>query len=145
MPAQQDHLFIWWKIVAKYVLLHTYKERYQLKHNRPASSKDTSPGRKMWETLTLHFLNTVSPLPMNLSVAKFQRCKHVPLCRLLYCATVLFKVLFCKITQFYLSLVFVTYYLYGKYYKSITIQYCIADCVSWVPRLTLLDFWTNWT
>ena len=31
------------------------------------------------------------------------------------------------------------YYLCGKYYKPITVQYCIADCVSWVPRLTLLD------
>ena len=26
-----------------------------------------------------------------------------------------------------------------KYYKPITVQYCIADCVIWVPRLTLLD------
>ena len=25
------------------------------------------------------------------------------------------------------------------YYKPITVQYYIADCVSWVPRLTLLD------
>ena len=34
------------------------------------------------------------------------------------------------------------YYLCEKYYKLITVQYYIADCVSWVPRLTL---WTNWT
>ena len=40
---------------------------------------------------------------------------------------------------------FVTYYLCEKYYKPITVQYCIADCVSWVPRLTLLDLQTNWT
>ena len=31
------------------------------------------------------------------------------------------------------------YYLCEKYYKLITVQYYIADCVSWVPRLTLLD------
>ena len=31
------------------------------------------------------------------------------------------------------------YYLCEKYYKPITAQYYIADCVSWVPRLTLLD------
>ena len=31
------------------------------------------------------------------------------------------------------------YYLCGKYYKPITVQYYTADCVSWVPRLTLLD------
>ena len=29
------------------------------------------------------------------------------------------------------------YYLCEKYYKSITVQYYVADCVSWVPRLTL--------
>ena len=37
------------------------------------------------------------------------------------------------------------YYLCEKYYKPITVQYYIADCVSWVPRLTLLDLGTNWT
>ena len=31
------------------------------------------------------------------------------------------------------------YYLCEKDYKPITIQYYIADCVSWVPRLILLD------
>ena len=29
------------------------------------------------------------------------------------------------------------YYLCGKYYKLIVVQYCIANCVSWVPRLTV--------
>ena len=38
------------------------------------------------------------------------------------------------------------YYLCEKYYKSVTVQYYIADGVSWVPRLTLLDLkLTNWT
>ena len=37
------------------------------------------------------------------------------------------------------------YYLCEKYYKSIIIQYYIVNCVSWVPRLTLLDLWKNWT
>ena len=32
-----------------------------------------------------------------------------------------------------------------KYYRPITVQYYIANCVSWVPRLTLLDLQTNWT
>ena len=31
------------------------------------------------------------------------------------------------------------YYLCEKYYKPITVQYAIANCVIWVPRLTLLD------
>ena len=37
------------------------------------------------------------------------------------------------------------YYLCEKYYKPITVQYYIADCVSWVPRLTLLDLQRNQT
>ena len=31
------------------------------------------------------------------------------------------------------------YYLCEKCYKHITLQHDLADCVSWVPRLTLLD------
>ena len=31
------------------------------------------------------------------------------------------------------------YYLCEKYYKPITVQYYIANCVRWIPRLTLLD------
>ena len=31
------------------------------------------------------------------------------------------------------------YYLFGKYYKPITVQYYKSDCVSWVLKLTLLD------
>ena len=37
------------------------------------------------------------------------------------------------------------YYFCEKYFKPITVQYYIADCVSWLPRLTLLDLQTNWT
>ena len=40
---------------------------------------------------------------------------------------------------------FFMYYLCEKYYKPITVQYYITDCVSWVPRLTLLDLRTNWS
>ena len=36
-------------------------------------------------------------------------------------------------------------YVCEKCYKPTTVQYYIADCVSWVPRLTLLDLQTNWT
>ena len=31
------------------------------------------------------------------------------------------------------------YYLCEKYYKPITVQYYTANCVTWVPRLALLD------
>ncbi|CAI9155259.1 unnamed protein product [Rangifer tarandus platyrhynchus] len=71
---------------------------------------------------------TVSPLHMN-----FQRCECSPLCQLLYSTTVLFKVLYCKMKK----CLFFMYYLCGKYYKPITVQYYIADCVNWVSRLTL--------
>ena len=37
------------------------------------------------------------------------------------------------------------YYLCEKYYEAFIVQYCVADCVSWVPRLTLLDLQINWT
>ena len=64
----------------------------------------------------------------------------------LYCTTVLFKVLYCKIKNvFFIFCVFLMYYLCEKYYKPIIVQYYIANCVSWVPRLTLLDLQTNWT
>ena len=36
------------------------------------------------------------------------------------------------------------YYLCEKYYTSITVQYYIANCVSRVPRLTLLDLNCNY-
>ena len=35
------------------------------------------------------------------------------------------------------------YYLGEKYYKHIIVQCCVTNCVSWVPRLTLLDLQTN--
>ena len=37
------------------------------------------------------------------------------------------------------------YYLCEKYYKPMTVEYYIADCISWVPRLTLSDLQTEWT
>ena len=35
---------------------------------------------------------------------------------------------------------FFIYYFCEKYYKPITVQYYIADCVSWVSRLTLRTY-----
>ena len=67
-------------------------------------------------------------------------------CQLLCYTTVLFKVLYCKIKNiFFIFCLFFMYYLCEKYYKPITLQYYIVDCVSWVPRLTLLDSQTTWT
>ena len=38
---------------------------------------------------------------------------------------------------FFLIFVFVFHVLFEKYYKPITVQYYITNCVSWVSRLTL--------
>ena len=35
------------------------------------------------------------------------------------------------------------YNLYEKYYKPTIVWYYIANCVSWVPKLTLLDLGTS--
>ena len=56
-----------------------------------------------------------------------------------YTTTVLFKVLFCKLKNILSFVLVFMYYLCDKYYKPITEQYCIADHIRWVPRLTL---WT---
>ena len=44
---------------------------------------------------------------------------------------------------YFLCLAFM-YYLCEKYYKHITVQCCVANCISWVPRLTLSDLQTNY-
>ena len=77
-----------------------------------------------------------SPLHTNFKMGTFKD-RNMP-----SCSAVLFKVLYCQIKMF--SLFFV-YYLCEKYYKPNTLHCYIADCVSWVPRLTLLDLGINWT
>ena len=51
----------------------------------------------------------------------------------------------CKIKNVFLILFDFYVLLMWKILKPITVQYYIADGVSWVPGLTLLDLWTNWT
>ena len=80
--------------------------------------------------------------PSSCKLSKMWTCVPAPVCKLLYCTTALFKVLYCKTKHvvFTFCVCFLcTYYLCEKYYKPTTVQYYIADCVSWVPRLTLLD------
>lgn len=58
-----------------------------------------------------------------------------------YC---IFQGVYYKIkTVFFIFVLFVMYHLCEKYYKPITVQHYIADRVTGVPRLTLLDFRTN--
>ena len=71
-------------------------------------------------------------------------------CQPLYascCTVLLYFSRYCTIRfkMFRFCVCFLMYYLCEKSYKAITVQYCLADCVSRVPRLTLLDLRTNWT
>lgn len=61
-------------------------------------------------------------------------------CQLLYAAVVLFKILYCKILK-----KFVFFMHLCEYYKPITAQYYIANCVGSVPRLTSLELQTYCT
>ena len=66
---------------------------------------------------------------------------YIPAVVLYYCTfqgTVLQDL---KCFHYFLCLFFMC--LCEKYYKPIIIQFSIADCVSWVPRLTLLSLETN--
>ena len=47
--------------------------------------------------------------------------------------------------QFYFLCLFFMYYLCERYHKPITVHYYIADDVSSVSRLSLLDLGTNQT
>ena len=95
--------------------------------------------------LQLYHLPHPSPPPVSNSSCLFTRCQP------LYarCCTVLlyfsrYYTVRLKMFSLFLCL-FSMYYLCEKYYKPITVWYYIANCVSWAPRLTLLDLWKNWT
>ena len=63
-----------------------------------------------------------------------------------YCTVLLYFSGYCtvRLKMFSLFFMFFMYYLCEKYHKPIIIQNCITDCLSWIPRLILLDL-TNWT
>ena len=97
-----------------------------------------------WHCLTwlLYFRkSTVSPLHMNHQISNFQRCKHAcckPASVLYYCTFQ--STVWLKILSIFVFLC--TYYLCEKYYKPIIVKCYPADCVSWVPKVTLLDLQT---
>ena len=68
-----------------------------------------------------------------------------PVYKLLYCTTAHFKGCAVRLKMFSLFFVFFYVLFAWKYFKPITVQYYTANCVSWVPGLTLLDLQTNWT
>ena len=91
--------------------------------------------------LQLCHLHLLSLLLSN-STCLFAQCQA--LCA--RCRTVLFKGLYRNIKNvFFIFLYFLVfmYCLREKYSKPITVY--VADCISWVPSLTLLALWTNWT
>ena len=84
------------------------------------------------------------PPPVSNSSCLFARCQ--PLCASC-CTVLLYLSRSCTIRLKMFSLFFmcVMYYLCEEYYKPVTVQYHTANCVRWVPRLTLLDLQRNWT
>ena len=97
-------------------------------------------------TLQLYHLPPPLPSAVSNSSCLFTRCQP------LYatCWTVLpYFSRYCTVRLKMFSLFFVClfcmYYLCENYCKPITVQYYVANCVSWVPKLTLLDLRTSWT
>ena len=92
--------------------------------------------------LTILQLYHLPPLPP--SSQKLLLSVHsilAPVFQLLYCTIVLFKFLYYKIKNVYFCLLF----LCTICVESITVQYYIANCVSWLPRLTMSGLQKNWT
>ena len=86
----------------------------------------------------------LSPLQsVNLPACPLNASPRLPAVALYYCA---FQGMYYKIKNTLAFLYFIfMYYLCEKYCKPTTVQYYIVNCVSWVPRLTLLDLQTNGT
>ena len=86
----------------------------------------------------------LSPLHTNLQIVNFQRRTHkftvqsyksVHVSGMNYC---IFKVLYYKTKSCFCFLcLFFMYYLCENYYKPISVHYCIGNCISLVPGLTL--------
>ena len=63
---------------------------------------------------------------------------YAPVCQLLYSTAVLFKILYCMIKMFYF-LCLLCIICMGSIINLLEYSSIIANCVSWVPGLTLLD------
>ena len=103
--------------------------------------------RREWNLTSPSFSSTISHLVCLLQPVTLLTCS-LDVALYASCCTVLFHFSrYCKIKKMFYFLCFLVfmYNLYEKYYKPITVQNYIADCVSWIPRLMLLVIWTNWT
>jgi len=73
--------------------------------------------------MTLQLYHLSPPLPPPSGTLLACSLDASPVCQMLYWSPVLFKVLYCKIKNVFFIFWFVfMYYLYGKYYKPITLQ-----------------------
>ena len=95
--------------------------------------------------MILQLYHLPPPLPSPLINSSFLFTRYQSLYA--SCCTVLFRVLHCEVTDvvFIFCICIFMYCLCEKYHKPITVQYYIANCDSWVPRLTMLELWTNLT
>ena len=88
--------------------------------------------------LQLYHLPPLLPPPVSNSSCAFTQCQP------LYadCSDVLLyfsRHCTIRLKMFYFLSLFFVYYFCDRYYKPIILQYYIANCVSWVPRLTWLN------
>ena len=121
-------------------------------HLVPARNQNLCHQHQSWEKLqlALHLLLLMTlqlyHLPPLLPPPVSNSCLFT-LCQSLYTSCCTGWLYFSRYSTLRLKLfyfVFVSmYYLCEKYYQPITVQYYTADCVSWAPRLTLLDLQTN--
>ena len=128
-------------------------------HLVPARNQNLCHQRQVWVKLqlALHLLllmilqlyHLPPPLPPPVSNSSCLFTQYQPLYASCYSVLLYFSRCYTvrlKMFSFFVCLFFMYQYcLCEKYYKPITVQYYIANCVSWVPRLTLLDLRTNWT
>ena len=95
-------------------------------------------------TLQLYHLPPPLPPPGSNSSCLFAQCQSLNAS----CCTVLLCISRCstaRLKMFYFLCLLLMYHLCEKYYKPIIVQYHIANCISWLRRLTSLDLRTNWT
>ena len=83
--------------------------------------------------------------PPLLPLVSNSSCLFTPWCQTRYASCCIVLLYFSRYCTVRLKIFYFLFYLCEKYYKPVSIQYYIAGCVSWVPRLTLLDLQTNWT
>ena len=85
--------------------------------------------------LQLYHLPPSLPSPVSSTSCLFTHCQPLndSCCAVLLCFS-----RYCTVSLEMFSILFLSvfmYYLCEKHCKAITVQYHIADCVSWVPRL----------